>query len=207
MFFYLDLLFYLCYNYFGDKMKNIFINKRNKIFIIILLVLILIIIPISYIFIYNINNLPSGKENITTKLKSDADFLNWFIDFDNLYYQVVKSPKYSLTKDSFVRITNLLNNEGEENIYYKDNIYYLSDDITIELDVNTRSFRYTKYENNNKIEIFEVRLLNGKYYVQLVNSKYLYKISFNKKKVKNKKYKNEEVIIKDSIFNNQEFSW
>ena len=55
----------------------------------------------------------------------------------------------------------------------------------------------------------EVRLINGKYYVQLVNSKNLYKITFNNKKVRNKKYRNKEkeVIINESIFNNKEFKW
>lgn len=184
------------------------IKKRNRT-ILLIIIICFIIIPISYIFIYNIINKPSGKENITTKLNTDEDFLEWFIDFDELYNKKVKSPKYSLTKDSFQKISNLLNNENTTDIYLKDNIYYLEDNITIELDVNTRSFRYTKYDNNNIIEILEVRLLNGKYYVQLINSKYLYKITFNKNKISNKKYKNKEqtIIIKDSIFGNKEFNW
>lgn len=184
------------------------IKKRNKT-IILIIIICFIIIPISYIFIYNIINKPRGKENITTKLNADEDFLEWFIDFDKLYNKKVKSPKYSLTKDSFQKISNLLNNEKTTDIYLKDNIYYLEDNITIELDVNTRSFRYTKYDNNNVTEILEVRLLNGKYYVQLINSKYLYKITFNKNKISNKKYKNKEqtIIIKDSIFGNKEFNW
>lgn len=184
------------------------IKKRNRT-ILLIVIICFIIIPISYIFIYNIINKPSGKENITTKLNTDEDFLEWFIDFDELYNKKVKSPKYSLTKESFQKISNLLNNENTTDIYLKDNLYYLEDNITIELDVNTRSFRYTKYDNNNITEILEVRLLNGKYYVQLINSKYLYKITFNKNKVSNKKYKNKEqtIIIKDSIFGNKEFNW
>ena len=105
--------------------------------------------------------------------------MEWFIDFDKLYKQNVKSPKYSLTEKSFQEIYNLLNNEEIKDIYYKNSVYYLSNNITLELDVNTRSFRYTKYKDNSKIEILEVRLINGKYYVQLVNSKNLYKITFN----------------------------
>ena len=184
------------------------IKKRNRT-ILLIIIICFIIIPISYIFIYNIINKPSGKENITTKLNTDEDFLKWFIDFDKLYNKKVNKPKYSLTKDSFQKISDLLNNEKTTDIYLKDNIYYLEDNITIELDVNTRSFRYTKYDNNNIIEILEVRLLNGKYYVQLINSKYLYKITFNKNKISNKKYKNKEqtIIIKDSIFGNKEFNW
>lgn len=184
------------------------IKKRNRT-ILLIVIICFIIIPISYIFIYNIISKPSGKENVTTKLNTDEDFLEWFIDFNELYNKKVKSPKYSLTKDSFQKISDLLNNEKNTDIYLKDNIYYLEDNITIELDVNTRSFRYTKYDNNNIIEILEVRLLNGKYYVQLINSKYLYKITFNKNKVSNKKYKNKEhtIIIKDSIFSNKEFNW
>ena len=184
------------------------IKKRNRT-ILLTIIICFIIIPISYIFIYNIINKPSGKENITTKLNTDEDFLKWFIDFDKLYNKKVNKPKYSLTKDSFQKISDLLNNEKTTDIYLKDNIYYLEDNITIELDVNTRSFRYTKYDNNNIIEILEVRLLNGKYYVQLINSKYLYKITFNKNKISNKKNKNKEqtIFIKDSIFGNKEFNW
>ena len=51
------------------------------------------------------------------------------------------------------------NNNEENNIYYKDNIYYFNNNTTIELDVNTRSLRYTKYENEKAIEILEIRLL------------------------------------------------
>lgn len=190
------------------RSKKKTIKKRNRT-ILLIIIICFIIIPISYIFIYNIINKPSGKENITTKLNTDEDFLKWFIDFDKLYNKKVNKPKYSLTKDSFQKISDLLNNEKTTDIYLKDNIYYLEDNITIELDVNTRSFRYTKYDNNNIIEILEVRLLNGKYYVQLINSKYLYKITFNKNKISNKKYKNKEqtIFIKDSIFGNKEFNW
>lgn len=189
---------------------------NNKITINILIIL-FIIIPISYIFIYNTINKPSGKENITTKLNTDSDFLQWFIDFDNLYNKKINSPKYSLTKDSFQKIYNLLNNNNETNIYFKNNTYYIDNNITIELDVNTRSFRYTKYENNqntsnkdnNKLEILEVKLLNGKYYIQIINKEYLYKITLNHKQVKNKKYKNKNnsIILENSIFNNKEFNW
>lgn len=184
-------------------MKNLIKNKK-----IIIIIAIIILIPITYLIVNNILKKESN-ENVTTKLKSDSDYLNWFIDFDNLYEKKVKTPKYSLTKESFEKIYNLLNNNEENNIYYKDNIYYFNNNTTIELDVNTRSLRYTKYENDKAIEILEIRLLNGKYFVQLVNQKYLYKITFNKDKVTNKKYKNKgnEIIIKDTIFNNENFNW
>ena len=188
-------------------------NKKRTITITSILIIILIIIPTSYIFIYNIKNKPSGKENITTKLNTESDFLNWFIDFDNLYHKKINSPKYSLTKDSFQKIYNLLN----INIYFKNNTYYIDNNITLELDVTTRSFRYTLYENNQndsnnndkKIEILEVRLLNGKYYIQLINKEYLYKITLNHKQVKKNKSKNKNnlITIKNSIFNNKEFDW
>ncbi|MCI6932950.1 MAG: hypothetical protein MR765_07520 [Tenericutes bacterium] len=185
---------------------NIKEPKNKKIIILIFL-----LISLSIIFLYVHKNYIkyNTKENITTKLNNDADFLEWFIDFDKLYKQNVKSPKYSLTEKSFQEIYNLLNNEEIKDIYYKNSVYYLSNNITLELDVNTRSFRYTKYKDNSKIEILEVRLINGKYYVQLVNSKNLYKITFNNKKVRNKKYRNKEkeVIINESIFNNKEFKW
>ena len=175
---------------------NIKEPKNKKIIILIFL-----LISLSIIFLYVHKNYIkyNTKENITTKLNNDADFLEWFIDFDKLYKQNVKSPKYSLTEKSFQEIYNLLNNEEIKDIYYKNSVYYLSNNITLELDVNTRSFRYTKYKDNSKIEILEVRLINGKYYVQLVNSKNLYKITFNNKKVRNKKYRNKEkeVIINE----------
>lgn len=185
---------------------NIKDPKTKKIIVLVALFIFLLCV---FLYIHNNYIKYNTHENITTKLNTDSDFLEWFIDFDKLYNKIVKSPKYSLTKESFQKISNLLNNEEISDIYYKDSIYYLSDNMTLELDVNTRSFRYTKYKDNSKIEILEVRLINGKYYVQLVNSKYLYKITFNNKKVKNKKYKNKEkeVIIKETIFNNKEFKW
>lgn len=186
-------------------------KKFNKKYVIIIsiLVFIFIIIPLSYIFIYNIVTKPSGEENVTTKLSIETDFLNWFIDFNKLYNQKIKTPEYSLTKDAFLKVNNLLDSNIEDDIYFKDNIYYIEDDITLELDVNTRSFRYTKYEDEKIIEILEVRLLNGKYYVQLVDEKYIYKISFNKKMEKNKKIKNKQsdVKIEESIFKVENFNW
>lgn len=185
---------------------NIKEHKTKKIIILIFL-----LISLSIIFLYIHKNYIkyNTKENITTKLNTDSDFLEWFINFDDLYKKNVKSPNYSLTKESFQKIYSLLNEEEITDIYYKDSTYYLSDNTTLELDVNTRSFRYTKYNDTNKVEILEVRLINGKYYVQLVNTKNIYKITFNNKKVKNKKYRNKEkeVIINESIYNNKEFKW
>ena len=192
-------------------------NKKKYIIITSILILIFIILPFCFIFIYNLLNKPSGKENITTKLTNESDFLNWFIDFDNLYNKKIKSPTYSLNKEPFEIIYNFLTKNEDSNIYFQNNTYYINNDITIELDTNSKSFRYTKYEKNkndsnnenNKLEILEVNLLNGKYYVQLINKDYLYKISFNKDNNKNKKYKNKEnkIIIENSIFNSNSFKW
>lgn len=183
------------------------IKQKNKT-ILIFSILIITIITLGYILINNLFIKPSGSENITTKLNTESDFLDWFIDFDNLYKKKVKSPKYSLTKESFEKINNFLNNNTESNIYFKDNIYYLDESTTIELDIYTRSLRYTKYNNDTKTEILEINLINGKYYVQLVNSKYIYKISFNKDKVSTKKEVNKkEVIIENSIYSKKDFEW
>lgn len=171
-------------------------KKYKKIIIIILLIL---LIPIIYILITNYLSKPTGNENITTKLFNDTDYLSWFIDFDTLYQEHIKSPKYSLNKDIFESINNYLTNNNNTNITYKNNTYYI-DNITLELDVNTRSLRYT-----NNLEILEINLHNGKYYIQYKDNTYLYKIILNKNIHKIKKYKNKDIT--SSIYNTNNFTW
>ena len=185
--------------------KNIKIRNKS---ISTISIIIIIIILFSTIIITSKLLKPSGNENITTKLNTETDFLNWFEDFDNLYNRKIKYPKYSLTKEVFEKINNYINNDNNNNIYFKDNIYYINNTETIELDVNTRSLRYTKYHNNKTNEILEINLINGKYYVQFTNSKSLYKISFNKDIItKDKEDNNKQVIIKDSIYGKKDFNW
>lgn len=173
-------------------------NKTKKLIIIILIILILLI-PIIYILINNYLAKPTGNENITTKLNEDTDYLYWFIDFDNLYQKNIKSPKYSLNKEIFQEINNFITNEKDNNVLYRDNTYYINNK-SLELDVNTRSLRYT---NDN--EILEINLLNGKYYIQYQNNNYLYKIILNNRNKKIKKYKNKKIT--SSIYNNNNFTW
>lgn len=181
--------------------------KLTKKTIIIFILIITIIITSSIILTNNLTH-HNNNENITTKLNSDTDFLNWFIDFDKLYNKKIKNIKYSVTSNMFEKVVKLLNEDNYTEISYKDNIYYITDNDTLELDTNTRSFRYTKYKDNKKIEILEVNLINGKYYIQLVNTTDIYKIILNNKTLKKKHYKNKEsVIIKESIFNTNDFNW
>lgn len=106
--------------------------KRKKT-ILIVLISIIIIILLSYITINNLYKKTTGNENITTKLNTETDFLNWFIDFNNLYNKKVNSPKYSLTKEMFEEINKFINNNEESNIYFKDNIYHIDEFTTLEL--------------------------------------------------------------------------
>ena len=178
-------------------------KKYLKIIIVIVILLIILLIPFGIKEVKK-NNL---EENVTTTLKTDEDFLNWFIDFDKLYNKKVKKPYYTLTKEPFELIKKLLNNEDTQNVTYYDNKYIINNDINLELDVNTRSLRYTKYKDKNIIEIMEIRLKNGIYYVQLAKKNELYKISFNNESSKKKKTKIETVKIKNSIFSTKELKW
>lgn len=186
---------------------NIFKNKnfkKKKIIIIILCLLFFTIILFSYPFFVCFKNKPSGKENVTTRITTESDFLNWFIDFDKLYNKKRQLPKYKLKKEIFEQIYIFHTGEDSTSIYFKDNIYYIDNSTTIELDVNTLSFRYT-----DKNEILEVNLLNGKYYVQLINKNEIYKIEFNKDFVKKTKQRNKEnkIIISNSIYGTNNFDW
>ena len=91
--------------------------KEPKTKKIIILIFLLICLSIIFLYIHKNYIKYNTKENLTTKLNNDADFLEWFIDFDKLYKQNVKSPKYSLTEKSFQEIYNLLNNEEVKDIY------------------------------------------------------------------------------------------
>lgn len=149
------------------------------------------------------------SENKTTILKDDTDFLEWFKDFNSLYRKEKgrNYPNFTVNEEMFEGINNLLNNK-ESDTYYKDGKYFVSDNETLELDVNTRSFRYTKYKENNIIEITEVRLINGIYYIQLVDKEYIYRITFNKDNIDKITYINDkDVFIGVSIFQTEEFKW
>ena len=78
----------------------------------------------------------------------------------------------------------------------------------MELDVGTRSFRYTLFDNDKVNYIIEVRLINGKYYIQSINKNNIYRIIFNKDDIEKMVYKNDkEVKIGKSIYGEKEFSW
>lgn len=187
--------------------KNI--NHRKKIvtYIIVILLLFCFIIP----FYKDFFNRIIPKENVTTKLNNDTDFLNWFIDFDKLYKKKVTFINYSLKKDAFETVNKLLNEENKDmkDVYFKNGIYYINNNETLELDTTTRSLRYIKYKNNKIKEILEVRLLNGHYYVIIAKDKYTYKIIFNNNSIKKKKLvnKNDSISIKNSIYKVNEFIW
>ena len=56
----------------------------------------------------------------------------------------------------------------------------------------------------------EVRLINGKYLIQLINNNYLYRISFNKSNINKTMYKNDNNVRIDddeSIFQTVNFDW
>ena len=181
-----------------------FKNEKQKKILIVLCLLSVVIMFLCYPFYVSLRNKPTGKENITTKITTESDFLNWFIDFDKLYNKTVKSPKYKLKKEIFEEVYVFHTNENNTNIYFKDNIYYIDNSTTLELDVNTSSFRYTDED-----EILEVNLLNGMYYVQLINNHDIYRIKFNKNGVKKSKEKNKEnkVIVNNSIYGTNNFDW
>ena len=171
----------------------------------ILIAIVLIILIVTALLKHN--DKKYLNENTTTTLKSDADFLDWFIDFDNLYQKKVKSPKYSLKKEHLKLIKDLLNNKPVENITFYNNTYKINDNIDIELDVNTRSLRYTKYNKKDIMEILEIKIKNGKYYVQLANDNKLSKIVFSRKYYKKETNKIEKVKIKNSIYGTEDFKW
>lgn len=171
-------------------------------------VVVVSLLIIGVINIVQLINKPTGDENITTVLKSDRDFLEWFIDFETLYNSKVGTPTYSLNENIFKEINSFLDGETASRVSFKDNKYLL-DDGSLELDVNTRSLRYVKYNKEIILELLEVNLINGKYYVILITKDWEYKIRFNKDDVKIKKTKNkkEEVTIEERIFRVNDFEW
>lgn len=196
---------------YSKRIKEKYTNKKIIILLIIIAILFISILIYNLFdstLFYNLFSKPKGTENITTKLTDDKDFLNWFIDFDKLYQKNIHNINYSLNKEMFEKINNYLEGNTKNNILYKDNTYYIDESNTLELDVYTRSLRYTKYDNNNKIEILEINLKNGKYYIQLINSKNIYKIILNNKLVKKDKTKNKgKVEVLNSIYNTLDFAW
>ena len=189
-------------------------KKRTTILLIILIITTFIL---SLSFIKNKVNIPllnsifnfNKKENVTTILKSDEDFLEWFNDFNKLYNKKRNNnyPSLKIKKEYFEEIQKLLQ-EKETNVYYKDGKYYLNNNETLELDVNTRSLRHTITKDNKIEEITEIRLINGLYYIQTINKKYIYRITFNKDNIGLKTYKNDkEIEIKQSIYQTKEFKW
>ena len=185
--------------------KN-FVKKYGFIIIVIVLSILLFVFKFR---VYD-NYINGNKtENLTVKLRSDEDFLNWFSCFINLYNEKKDSsyPDLIVNEDDFKIVNEILNNEEEVN-FYKDGKYYISDNETLELDVGTRSFRYTLFDNNKVNYIIEVRLINGKYYIQSINKNNIYRIIFNKDDIEKMVYKNDkEVKIGKSIYGEKEFSW
>lgn len=181
-------------------------NDRNLLIIGIIVVVSLSLIGI--ISIIHLINKPTGYENITTLLKHDRDFLEWFNDFDMLYNNKVKVPEYSLNENIFKEINSFINGKNESRISFKDN-KYLMNDATLELDVNTRSLRYIRYNKEIIIELLEINLINGKYYVILITEDWEYKIRFNKDDVKIDKAKNKKklIAINKRIFGTNDFEW
>ncbi len=185
--------------------KN-FVKKYGFIIIVIVLSILLFVFK-SRVYDNYING--NKTENLTVKLRSDEDFLNWFSCFINLYNEKKDSsyPDLIVNEDDFKIVNEILNNEEEVN-FYKDGKYYISDNETLELDVGTRSFRYTLFDNDKVNYIIEVRLINGKYYIQSINKNNIYRIIFNKDDIEKMVYKNDkEVKIGKSIYGEKEFSW
>lgn len=182
------------------------LKKWVKFLIALIIIMIIIICSIS---IYDLSNKPKGNENITTKLNTDSDFYNWFVEFDNLYQSKIPDINYSLTPSMIEQISKFLSEEENNNITYKNNIYYIDEYNTIELDTYTRSLRHILYnDQKEEIEILEINLKNGKYYIQLVTNKYIYKITLNNNKQKIKQNKNKgNVEVSNSIFNTLDFKW
>lgn len=189
-------------------------KKRTIILLIITIVTTFIL---SLAFITKKTNIPilnkifnlNKKENITITLKSDEDFLDWYNDFNKLYKKKKNNnyPNLKIKEQYFEEIKKLLQ-EKETNIYYKDGKYYINNNETLELDVNTRSIRHTITKDNKNIEITEIRLINGLYYIQTINSKYIYRIVLNKNNIELITYKNDkEIEIKQSIYQTKEFKW
>lgn len=143
-------------------------------------------------------------ENLTVILYDDTDFYDWFVQFDLLYNNKkdFSYPRYSVDKNMFLEIANSFNNDT--NIKYRDGKYYFDDSYVIELDCSSRSFRYTMYVEDSAIEIMEVKLINGRYYMQLIKDKKLYKIILNKNDI-NKREENINDYV--TIFGVNEFKW
>lgn len=183
-------------------MKKV-INTINKYKFYILLFIGIIGITFFSITFYDIVYKMFNKdtENLTIALNDDTDFYNWFIQFDELYNKKreLSYPKYSVNKEMFQKISNLLENKSD--ITYKDSKYYLNDNETLELDCTTRSFRYTNTKTN---EIMEVNLINGKYYIQLLTNDKLYKITLNNKTINKKEKKSKDY---SSIYSLNDFNW
>ena len=105
----------------------------------------------------------------------------------------------------FLSIYNLLNSDA--NITYDNGKYFINNNEIIELDCNTQSFKYVKSIENNIIEIIEVNLSNGKYYIQLIKDKVLYKITLNKDSISKKEKKINDYNNYNSIYGINDFKW
>lgn len=178
--------------------------KKYKLYVILTIILILFIF-VFYNKIYYLFN--KKTENLTITLNNDSDYYKWFIQFDELYNKKKDSsyPKYSVNNDMFLSIYNLLDNTS--NITYNNGKYFINNNETIELDCNTRSFRYIKSNNDSIIEIMEVNLSNGKYYIQLIKDNNLYKIILNKDNISKKVNKINDYNNYKSIYGINEFNW
>ena len=178
--------------------------KKYRLYVILTIVLILFIV-IFYDKVYDLFN--KSTENLTVTLNNDSDYYEWFSQFDKLYNKKKNNnyPSYSVNKDMFLSIYNLLNSNS--NITYDNGKYFINDNETIELDCNTRSFKYVKSNDNNVIEIMEVNLSNGKYYIQLIKDKMLYKITLNKNSIDKKEKKINDYNNYNSIYEINDFKW
>ena len=182
--------------------------KSDKNLLILGIIVVVILLIIGGIKIKSSIRKPSGEENKTVVLKSERDFLEWFQDFNELYSQKVAAPTYSLNENILEGVVNFIDGDKDTRVTYKDNIYYI-DDMTLELDVKTRSLRYIKYDQEKILERLEINLVNGKYYVILMNKDWEYRIRFNKDEVKNNKKENVDklVTLDETIFGVNEFEW
>ena len=178
--------------------------KKYRLYVIFTVVLLLFIV-IFYNNVYDLFN--KSTENLTVTLNSDSDYYEWFSQFDELYNKKKNNsyPSYSVNKDMFLSIYNLLNSDA--NITYDNGKYFINNNEIIELDCNTQSFKYVKSIENNIIEIIEVNLSNGKYYIQLIKDKVLYKITLNKDSISKKEKKINDYNNYNSIYGINDFKW
>ena len=97
--------------------------KKYRLYVIFTVVLLLFIV-IFYNKVYDLFN--KSTENLTVTLNSDSDYYEWFSQFDELYNKKKNNsyPSYSVNKDMFLSIYNLLNSDA--NITYDNGKYFIN---------------------------------------------------------------------------------